>query len=235
MLLGLRPIASLLLAGALTALSTGGMLAQTPSGTTQTGPAKSPDAGPSSDQFVNPTHSMSKGAWEENSLEQFTQANAGTMIKVPVSRLFPGGVNISSSMPNPVADDPDAANRGLRYFTDLNCVGCHAPNGGGGMGPSLSDRIFIYGDKPEQIYLSIVQGRPRGMPSWGGRLPASVVWDLIAYIGQISQAPNTEWGQTISPTSPKIEQVPAEFQLSTRPWQHTQPFGYGQNPQGRSQ
>ena len=36
-------------------------------------------------------------------------------------------------------------------------------------------------------------------------------------------------------TSPKIEQVPAEYQLNTRPWEHTQPFGYGQNPEGRKQ
>jgi cytochrome c oxidase cbb3-type subunit 3 len=115
-------------------------------------------------------------------------------------------------MPNPVANDPDAANRGMRYFTELNCVGCHAPNGGGGMGPALSDRVFIYGSKPEQIFLSIVQGRPRGMPTWGGRLPDSVVWDLVAYVEQISQAPNSEWGRTISPTMPKIEQVPAEYQ-----------------------
>jgi hypothetical protein len=68
-------------------------------------------------------------------------------------------------------------------------------------------------------------------------LLAGVALSAVSAMGiqQISQAPNTEWGQTISPTSPKIEQVPAEFQLSTRPWQHTQPFGYGQNPQGRSQ
>jgi cytochrome c oxidase cbb3-type subunit 3 len=178
---------------------------------------------------------MGKGAGEQNSLDQFSAANADTLLKVPVSPLSPGGVSLAPNLPNPVANDPDAANRGMRYFIQFNCVGCHAPNGGGGMGPALSNRSFIYGSKPEQIFLSIVQGRPRGMPSWGGRLPDSVVWDLVAYVQLISQAPDTEWGRTVSATSPKIEQVPAEYQLSTRPWDHTQPFGYGQNPQGRKQ
>jgi cytochrome c oxidase cbb3-type subunit 3 len=209
--------------------------AQTPGSSSEPGPPKPPGANSSPSQFVNPTHSMAKGAGEENSLDQFSSANSDLLLKMAVSGLHPGGVNISPDIPNPVANDPDAANRGMRDFTDFNCVGCHAPNGGGGMGPSLSNRVFIYGSKPAQIYLSIAQGRPHGMPSWGGRLPDSVIWDLVAYIQQISRAPTTEWGQTVSPTSPKIEQVPAEFQLSTQPWQHTQPFSYGQNPEGRKQ
>jgi cytochrome c oxidase cbb3-type subunit 3 len=204
-------------------------------GDTQPESSKPPGAGSSSVEFVSPMHSMGKGAGEENALDQFAAANADTMLKVPVSGLYPGGVSIGPDMPNPAANDPDAANRGMRDFTDLNCVGCHAPNGGGGMGPSLSNRVFIYGSKPAQIYLSIVQGRPHGMPSWGGRLPDSVVWDLVAYVQQISQAPESEWGTTVSPTSPKIEQVPAEYQVSTHPWDSTQPFGYGQNPEGRKQ
>jgi cytochrome c oxidase cbb3-type subunit III len=184
---------------------------------------------------VNPTHSLAKNADEQGRVDQFTSGLAGRLLRYPVSGLLPGGVTAPPDMPNPMANDPDAANRGMRYFSDFNCIGCHAPNGGGGMGPSLSDRVYLYGSKPAQIYLSIVQGRPRGMPSWGSRLPDSAVWDLVAYVENLSQAPDKEWGRTISATSPKYEQVPAEFSVSTRPWEHTEPFGYGQNPQGRSQ
>jgi cytochrome c oxidase cbb3-type subunit 3 len=202
--------------------------------------AQAQDASPQADtgappQFVNPTHSMGKSAAEQNSLEQLTGSSSDLLLKSPVSNLHPGGIKLSPNMPNPVANDPDAANWGMRYFIAMNCVGCHAPNGGGGMGPALSNRVFIYGSSPSQIYLSIVQGRPRGMPSWGTALPDSVVWDLVAYIESISRAPKTEWGTTVSATSPKIEQVPAEYQTSTRPWDHTEPFSYGQNPEGRKQ
>jgi cytochrome c oxidase cbb3-type subunit III len=230
-----RNLRSALIAAVLTGVASVCLGALLWSAAAQSRTPTAPDARTSSVQFVNPTHSMGKGAQEENSLDQFSAAHADTLLKVPVSGLHPGGIDVSSKMANPVANDPDAANRGMRDFLNLNCVGCHAPNGGGGMGPSLSDRVFIYGDRPEQIFLSIIQGRPRGMPAWGARLPDSVVWDLVTYIQQISQAPSDQWGRTVSPTSPKIEQVPAEYQLSTRPWEHTQPFGYGQNPEGRKQ
>lgn len=152
------------------------------------------------------------------------------LLRMPVSNVFPGGMPIRPPIANPVGHDPAAPNRGMRYFMAFNCVGCHAPNGAGGIGPSLSDRYFKYGGEPAQIYLTIVQGRPLGMPAWGGILPDSVVWDLVAYITQISQAPVSEWGQTISLKSLKIEQVPAEFEITANPWAHTEPFSFGQRP-----
>ena len=153
-----------------------------------------------------------------------------TLLNVPVTHLFPGGVNPRPSITNPVAADPAAADRGMKYFNSFNCVGCHAANGAGGMGPSLSNGAFIYGAQPENIFLSIYQGRPHGMPAWGGSLPESVIWDIVTYIQNLSNPPNPQWGTTISATSPAIEQVPAGVIHTTRPWQHTEPFSNGQKP-----
>ena len=222
------------------ALAAGGALhafaqAGAPAAPNRPGPPAPPALTPWPLQVVTPTHSLEKSGGEQNEVEQLTAAGSERFAKLPVSKLHPGGVNLIPSTPNPVAHDPDAVQRGMRYFNGLNCVGCHAPNGGGGMGPSLSNRIFIYGSEPSQIYLSIVQGRPYGMPSWGSMLPDSVVWDLVAYVQSISQAPTPQWGTTISPQAPSIEQVPAEFEASAQPWSHTEPFSHGQNPEGRSQ
>jgi cytochrome c2 len=120
----------------------------------------------------------------------------------------------------------------MQAFVSMNCVGCHAPNGGGGMGPALSERQFIYGREPANIYLSIEQGRPKGMPAWGELLPANTIWDLVAYITSISSAPDTGWGETISrsPPSPAIQQVPAELITTATPWRDTEPFGDGRKP-----
>jgi cytochrome c oxidase cbb3-type subunit 3 len=122
----------------------------------------------------------------------------------------------------------------MAYFMAFNCIGCHADNGGGGMGPALSNRFFQYGGEPTNIYLTIVQGRPNGMPAWGGLLPDAVIWDLVAYVEQISKEPETQWGTTISPSSPDIEQAPAEFTMTTNPWAYTEPFSKGQKPSGRN-
>jgi cytochrome c oxidase cbb3-type subunit 3 len=153
-------------------------------------------------------------------------------LQVPVGPTFPGGVPFPPPIKNPEAGDSAAIERGMQAFVSMNCVGCHAPNGGGGMGPALSERQFIYGREPANIYLSIQQGRPNGMPAWGQMLPANAIWDLVVYIRSISNAPETGWGRTISrsPPSPEIQQVPAELVTTATPWTHTQPFGEGRKP-----
>ena len=70
---------------------------------------------------------------------------------------------------------------GKRLFTSFNCTGCHA-HGGGGSGPALMDDRWIYGGEIDQIYLTIVQGRPNGMPAFGGKIPSQQVWQLAAYV-----------------------------------------------------
>jgi cytochrome c oxidase cbb3-type subunit 3 len=78
---------------------------------------------------------------------------------------------------------------GKRLFSAFNCVGCHA-NGGGGMGPPLMDDEWIYGSHPANVFQSIVEGRPNGMPSWRNKIPDAQVWQLVAYIQSMSgQAP----------------------------------------------
>lgn len=155
---------------------------------------------------------------------------AGELVRVPVVELYPGDVPVRPPVENPVAGDPAAVQRGMRHFNQFNCIGCHAPNGAGGMGPSLSNAKFIYGGEPENIYLSILQGRPAGMPAWGGMLPDQVIWELVAYIQSISREPAAPWGKTTSVDGFTIEQVPAEYLTTTDPWQYTTPFSYGQAP-----
>lgn len=152
-------------------------------------------------------------------------------MKVPLVNNTPGGV--TPQMPSsPVAKDPAAAERGMQYFVGFNCVGCHAANGGGGMGPALSNRAFKFGSDPAQLFLVISHGAPLGMPAWGSVLPEQVIWDLIAYIQSISQAPDPQWGHTVSAAAgmPAVQQVPAEFKQTATPWAFTEPFSSGQAP-----
>lgn len=155
---------------------------------------------------------------------------AGKLLGTPVGGVFPGNVQVNPQAKNPVGDDPQAIQRGMQYFTMFNCVGCHAPNGAGGMGPSLSGRPLTYGAEPAQIYLTIYQGRPRGMPAWGAMLPDNVIWDLVAYVRNLGRQPKQTWGVTVSAQQPQIEQVPAEYFQSANPWSQTEAFSRGQKP-----
>lgn len=83
---------------------------------------------------------------------------------------------------NPYAGNDEAIKEGGRFYTWYNCSGCHAPRGGGGMGPPLSDDQWIYGDDPISIFNSIWRGRPAGMPTWAGMIPEDAVWKIVAFI-----------------------------------------------------
>ena len=83
--------------------------------------------------------------------------------------------------PRDYRENAYALSEGKRLFSMFNCVGCHA-HGGGGMGPPLMDDKWLYGYEPDQVFATIVQGRPNGMPSFGGRVPDYQVWQLAAYV-----------------------------------------------------
>jgi cytochrome c oxidase cbb3-type subunit III len=78
---------------------------------------------------------------------------------------------------------------GKRLYENVNCVGCHS-HGGGGMGPALMDDKWIYGSYPGNMFATIVEGRPNGMPAFRNRLTDTQVWQIVAYIQSMSgQAP----------------------------------------------
>jgi cytochrome c oxidase cbb3-type subunit 3 len=86
---------------------------------------------------------------------------------------------------NPYEGNAWAVAEGKTLYARFNCVGCHA-NGGGGIGPPLIDPEWIYGGFPSAIYESIVEGRPNGMPAFGGRLADTQIWQLVAYVQALS-------------------------------------------------
>src|SRR5690606_16027430 len=108
-------------------------------------------------------------------------------IYVPNTTLFPGSARLDPAIENPYSGDATAIAAGERHFNAFNCSGCHAPLGGGGMGPPLSDDRWIHGSEPAQIYLTIMHGRPEGMPAFGSMLPRRTAWEIVAYIETLSE------------------------------------------------
>src|SRR5690606_8387924 len=109
--------------------------------------------------------------------------------RVRLTDFQPGPREPPPSWKRSFEDNAYATAEGKRLFVAFNCVGCHA-NGGGGMGPALMDGDWIYGGRPEQIYASIMDGRPNGMPAFGGKVWPEQAWMLAAYVRSLSgQAP----------------------------------------------
>jgi cytochrome c oxidase cbb3-type subunit 3 len=86
---------------------------------------------------------------------------------------------------NKYEENAYALSQGKSLFRKYNCSGCHS-QGGGGMGPALMDDKWTYGSAPANIFATIVQGRPNGMPAFGGHITDEQVWQLVAYVRSMS-------------------------------------------------
>jgi cytochrome c oxidase cbb3-type subunit 3 len=106
------------------------------------------------------------------------------------SELQPGASAPPAEVKNPDEENAYAISEGQRLYEAYNCAGCHA-HGGGDIGPPLMDDKWIYGSSPQNIYSVIVEGRPNGMPSFGGKIPDLQMWQIVAYVrsmsGQVSK------------------------------------------------
>lgn len=116
---------------------------------------------------------------EERRFGETASATTGNGVTMGV--LQPGGAVIQSKMQSPYDDNAYAVAEGKRLFDQMNCSGCHS-HGGGGIGPALTDDDWIYGSEPQNIFSTITEGRPNGMPAFRGRIPTTQVWELVAYV-----------------------------------------------------
>jgi cytochrome c oxidase cbb3-type subunit 3 len=112
-------------------------------------------------------------------------------------RIFAGGIAPpAEKFTNTASQDAKAADAGAALFTGMNCDGCHGGGAVGAVGPSLTDGRWRYGGADADIYRSIAEGRPKGMPAFGGVLQPAMIWRLVAYIKSLpapKDAPTESW------------------------------------------
>ena len=114
----------------------------------------------------------------------------------PPSIRYDQHVSVSGNPPpaivphNPFRGDSGVAAQGGRLFSGFNCDGCHGGGAAGFVGPSMADGRWRYGGDDGAIFMSIFFGRPKGMPAFGGTLPAESIWRLVTYL-QSFQPPDS--------------------------------------------
>jgi len=89
---------------------------------------------------------------------------------------------VTADTANPLAGNAEAVEAGHQLFGKMNCAGCHAYDLTGGMGPDLTDNSWQYGGKPGEVYRTIAEGTPRGMPAWKDKMTADEIWQVVSYI-----------------------------------------------------
>jgi len=125
------------------------------------------------------------GCWREHRDFRGTPAAAARFAPVRIAPLQPGQQAPEQIQVGPYEGNAWAISEGQRLYGWYNCSGCHF-NAGGGIGPPLMDDDWVYGSDPQNIHDTIVEGRPNGMPSFGGHIPDDQIWKITAYVRSLS-------------------------------------------------
>ena len=91
--------------------------------------------------------------------------------------------------------DEASLKRGKAVF-NLNCASCHGADGGGGIGPNLTDKYWILGGGIKEVFNTVSNGgrSGKGMIAWNKTLKAKDIEKVSSYILSL---------QGTSPKSPK--------------------------------
>lgn len=119
--------------------------------------------------------------------------NAGASSRI--TRVLPDEHAPGGSPPEfPLTQAPSAAApvspqvaEGGRLFVAYNCGDCHGAGGSGAMAPSLGDNRWRYGGTQGEVFRSIAEGRPGGMPAWGATIPGPQMIALTAYVRSLGE------------------------------------------------
>lgn len=81
-----------------------------------------------------------------------------------------------------LAGDREALHEGREVFAK-NCAACHRADGGGVIGPNLTDAYWLHGASPTAIHTTITEGvMAKGMPAWGRILKPAEIDQVAAYV-----------------------------------------------------
>jgi cytochrome c oxidase cbb3-type subunit 3 len=99
-----------------------------------------------------------------------------------------------------VLTDDASLNRGKALY-NLNCVSCHKKDGGGGIGPNLTDEYWILGGGIKNVFNTIANGGRdgKGMVAWSKQYKLQEIQKIASYVmtlqGTTPQEPKKAEGE----------------------------------------
>ena len=79
--------------------------------------------------------------------------------------------------------DATALAEGKKIY-EINCVACHKPDGGGSIGPNLTDEHWILGGGIKNVFNTLMEGgrEGKGMVSWKATIKPSDLQKVASYV-----------------------------------------------------
>jgi cytochrome c oxidase cbb3-type subunit 3 len=78
-------------------------------------------------------------------------------------------------------DDATALAEGKNIFV-TNCAVCHKENASGDIGPNLTDKFWIYGNDIKDVFKTVKNGTPNGMPDHASKLNPIQLQQVSSFI-----------------------------------------------------
>ncbi len=89
---------------------------------------------------------------------------------------------------NPYTGDAAAIEEGRNLWRKTGCYSCHGGVAEGGVGPSLTDDVWVYKPTDKTLFKTISKGRKGTvMVSWAKDLDPEQIWKVIAFIRSLYQ------------------------------------------------
>jgi cytochrome c oxidase cbb3-type subunit 3 len=113
-----------------------------------------------------------------------------------------GGPSVTEEMLAGGAQNPDVVARGAEVFAN-RCIGCHAADGRGQIGPNLTDLYQIHGTTRMDLY-GTIRGGAQGtaMIAWGEVMKPAEIIAVATYVSSLR-------GKNLSGKEPQGKPVPA--------------------------
>lgn len=113
-----------------------------------------------------------------------------------------GGPNVTEELLAAGAENSDVVARGAEVFA-ARCIGCHAANASGQIGPNLTDLYQLHGATRMDLYATILGGAPgTAMIAWGETLKPAEVVIVATYVSSLR-------GKNLPGKEPQGKPVPA--------------------------
>jgi cytochrome c oxidase cbb3-type subunit III len=130
------------------------------------------------------------------------EARAGDEIKSAALTRFES--NLSSLQPS---NDAETLAKGAQIFV-LYCAPCHRPDGGGLVGPNLTDDYWIHGNTYHDNLKTIINGVPdKGMLTWRGVLKPQEIEAVASHIYKLrgTKPVNPKLPENQAPATPAVQ------------------------------
>lgn len=123
--------------------------------------------------------SMSTSGWMFDSITGMRLATALAIAAMP---LLAQHAKDGEKPKHPFIGDPVATDAGKTLFRN-GCAGCHGPEGEGGRGPNLRERVFWHPTEDDTLFSAIRKGIGI-MPA--STLPDDDVWRIVAFVRSLT-------------------------------------------------